>query len=179
MKTLKRILVVIAIIVAIPLIAALFVSSEYAVEKEVVVNKPLKDVFDYVKYLKNQDQYSKWAQMDPAMKKEFRGNDGEPGFVSAWESKNEEVGKGEQEIKKIVDYARIEYELRFKEPFESTEEAYMTTEPMGESQTRVKWGFKGKMPYPFNLMGAFMNVEDMIGKDLETGLVNLKVMLEK
>jgi hypothetical protein len=35
------------------------------------------------------------------------------------------------------------------------------------------------MPYPMNLLGAVMNMEKMLGDDLEQGLKNLKVILEK
>jgi hypothetical protein len=35
------------------------------------------------------------------------------------------------------------------------------------------------MPYPFNLMGAVINMEEMLGNDLEKGLKNLKRLLEK
>ena len=60
MKILKKILIVIAIIIAIPLVVALFVKKDYAVEREIVINKPKQDVWEYVKYIKNQDYYSKW-----------------------------------------------------------------------------------------------------------------------
>jgi hypothetical protein len=136
-------------------------------------------VFDYIKYLKNQDNYSKWATMDPNMKKDFRGTDGTIGFVSAWDSESDSVGKGEQEIKKITDGERIDMELRFYKPFESTEAAYMTTANAAEGQTQVVWGFNGHMPYPMNLMLLFMDFEAMIGKDLQVGLENLKGILEK
>ena len=179
MKILKRILLVILIIIAIPLIVALFVKKDYAVEREIVINKPKQEVFDYIKYLKNQDNYSKWATMDPNMKKSYQGTDGTVGFVSHWESENENVGWGEQEIKNIVDGERIDFELRFIKPFESTEPAYMTTEAMSDNQTKVKWGFSGHMNYPMNLMLLFMNMEKMIGDDLQTGLSNLKEVMEK
>src|SRR5690554_3238911 len=117
MKTLKRILIVIGIIIAIPLIAALFVNKEYGVEKEVVIDKPEAVVFEYIKHLKNQDNFSKWATMDPAMNKTYRGTDGTVGFVSAWDSDSASVGSGEQEIMKIVEGERIDYELRFLKPF--------------------------------------------------------------
>jgi hypothetical protein len=35
------------------------------------------------------------------------------------------------------------------------------------------------LPYPFNLMLLFMNMDKMIGDDLSTGLTNLKTLLEK
>lgn len=178
MKILKIILLVIAILIVIPLIVALFVAKEYAVERYVEINKPKSEVFDYVKYLKNQDNFSKWASMDPNMKKEFKGEDATVGFISAWESTDKNVGKGEQEITGIVEGERIDYELRFIEPFESKEHAYMILESVSENQTKVIWGFKGKMPYPMNIMMLFMDFEKMIGTDFEVGLARLKEIME-
>ena len=179
MKIFKKFLIGLAILIAIPLIVALFVKSNYDVQREILIDQPNQVVFDYIKYLKNQDQYSKWNQMDPDMKKSYRGTDGTVGFVSRWESDNEEVGTGEQEIKKITEGERIDFELRFIKPFEATEPAFMTTEKVGENQTKVVWGFSGHFAYPMNLMLLFMDMEEMIGNDLETGLNNLKQILEK
>jgi len=179
MKILKRILIAIGIIIAIPLIIALFTKKEYAVERQITINKPKQEVFDYLKLLKNQDNYSKWAMMDPNMKKEFRGTDGTVGFVSAWDSQDKNVGKGEQEIKKITEGERLDFELRFLEPFEATDNAFMTTTAVNENQTNVVWGFNGKMAYPMNFMLLLMDMETMLGGDLQTGLDNLKVVLEK
>ena len=179
MKVLKKILIVLVILIALPLIIALFVNGEYAVVRDVTINKPKPEVFDYIKYLRNQDNFSVWNQMDPNMKKGLTGTDGEVGAVASWESDVDSVGKGEQEIIKIADGERIDFELRFKEPFESTDYAYFTTEAVGDNQTRVQWGFNGKMPYPMNLMMLFMNMEEMLAPDLERGLANLKVVMEK
>src|SRR5690606_7302599 len=103
MKIVKKILIVLAIIIAIPLIIALFVKKDYAVQREVTIDKPKQEVFDYIKYLKNQDNYSKWNKIDPEMKKSYKGTDGTVGFISRWESNKKEVGWGEQEIKKITE----------------------------------------------------------------------------
>lgn len=179
MKIIKWILIVIVILVAIPLITAVFVKKDYSVEREVVINKPKQEVFEYVKYLKNQNNYSKWAGIDKNMKKDFKGTDGTVGFISAWDSDNKDVGKGEQEIKGIKDGQRIDYEIRFIKPFESTSSAYMTTESVNGNQTKVKWVFFGNMPYPMNLMQVVMDMDKTIGDDLQTGLNNLKGIMEK
>lgn len=179
MKILKKILAVLVVIIAIPLILALFIPKSYEVERNIIIDQPKQEVFNYVKYLKNQDNYSKWASMDPDMEKTYSGTDGTVGFVSAWNSENEEVGKGEQEIVKLEDGERIDFELRFYEPFESTEPAFMTTEAVANDKTKVTWGFSGHMDYPMNLMLLFMDFEEIIGDDLETGLKNLKSELEK
>ncbi len=177
MKLLKRVLIGVAILLAVPLVVALFIRTDFAVEREVIINKPKSDVFNYVRYLKNHSNFSKWEAMDPQMKKEYRGVDGTVGFVSAWESDNQDVGKGEQEIKRITEAERIDVEIRMREPFQSTDPAYMTTETVAENQTRVKSGYFGKMNYPTNLLCPF--IAEKIGKDMETGLNSLKAVLEK
>ncbi|MEZ4909415.1 MAG: SRPBCC family protein [Saprospiraceae bacterium] len=175
---LKKILFVILGLIALLLLVAAFYKKDYAVKREIVINKSNGDVFNYIKYLKNQDNFSKWATMDPAMKKSYRGEDGKPGFVSAWESENENVGVGEQEILNITEGSRVDYELRFMKPFEAKDHAYLTTEAVGDKQTKVIWGFDGHMNFPMNLMLLFMDFDKMLGGDLQEGLDKLKVVME-
>lgn len=179
MKILK-ILGGLVVLVVIALVALIFLApADYKVEREVTINKPRAEVFAYAKMLKNQNDWGPWVKKDPNIKLNYKGNDGEPGFVSAWESSMEDVGVGEQEIKKIDDGKRIESELRFKKPFESTSNAYMTMEDAGAGQTNVKWGFTGTMPRPFNLMLLLMDMDKEVGKDFDAGLANLKSIVEK
>lgn len=179
MKIILIILAVIAGIILLGLIIALFVKKDYSVERQVAIARPKQQVFDYIKLLKNQDNFSKWASMDPAMKKEYRGTDGTPGFVSAWESEQKNVGKGEQEILKIIEGERIDYEIRFIKPFEAKAQAYLVLESSGADKTIVKWGFQSRMNYPMNLMLLLTNMKRAIGEDFNTGLHNLKNILER
>lgn len=179
MKILKGILFTVLGLVVLALIVAIFVKKEYSVKRDIAINKPRQQVYDYIKYLKNQNNFSKWAKMDPAMKTEFRGTDGTVGFVSAWDSNQKDVGKGEQEIKGLQDGKRLDTEIRFIKPFESTCSAYMTTEDAGTNATKVTWVFNGKMNYPMNLMSLCMSMDKMIGGDLQIGLNNLKGIVEQ
>lgn len=168
---------IIGLIVALILVLSFTADTDFEMERSVVIDKPKEEVFDYVKYLRNQYHFSVWGALDPDMKQEFRGTDGTVGFVSAWEG-NEDAGAGEQEIIGLVEGERIDYELRFFEPFESTSYAYMKTDAVSEDQTRVTWGMFGSFPRPMNIMLLFFDLEDAIGSDYETGLQNLKVLLE-
>lgn len=179
MRILKKLFLFLIILLGIILIAAAFMKKDFAVEKEIVINQPKDSVFKFVKFLKNQDKFSVWAKIDPKMKNYFKGTDGQIGAINGWESDNENVGIGEQEIKNIKEGERIDFELRFKEPMEATNFAYMTTEALSPNQTKVKWGFTGSSPYPFNFMLVSMNMDEMVGKDFQQGLNNLKVLLEK
>ncbi|MBN7812923.1 SRPBCC family protein [Algoriphagus sp. H41] len=178
MKALKILLIILVAVVALPLLAALFISGNYDVTETIVIDKPKEEVFAYVKSLKNQEFYSKWQKMDLQMEHYFEGQDGTVGFVSGWKSQNPDVGAGEQEIIAIEEGERIDYELRFLEPFASTSGAFMTTEEEGPGKTKVSWGFTGDMEYPMNLMIPLMGMKESISADLAEGLANLKVLLE-
>ena len=129
------------------LVLAAIVKKDYEIVREITINKARKEVFDYLKLLKNQDNFSKWALMDPSMKKDYKGIDGTVGFVSSWDSNNKNVGKGEQEIKKLTEGERIDFEIRFIKPFAGIANAYLTTQTLLENETLVKWGFDSKMKY--------------------------------
>jgi hypothetical protein len=125
-KILIAVLALIVLLAAAVVILAFSVKTDLKVEREVTINRSKADVFGYVKKLKNQNDWGPWFKKDQAMKQEFKGEDGLPGFVATWKSDNSEIGAGEQEIKKVVEGERLDTELRFKEPFESTADAYIT-----------------------------------------------------
>lgn len=160
------------------LIAGLFAPKTYHVEREVVIHRPVSEVYDYARFLKNQDEFSVWARIDPKMKRDFRGTDGAVGFVSVWDSENDDAGAGEQEIVKMDSLNRIDYALRFTRPFESEMNSFMAFEAVGPSQTKVRWGSFGDMRYPMNTMMLFMDMEDMIGDDYAQGLERMREILE-
>lgn len=178
MRILKKILFTLITLISIVLIAGLFMEKKYTVEKEITINQPKDSVFNYIRYLKNQNEFGVWFKLDPKMKTYAKGIDGQVGAIHGWDSQNENVGAGEQEIKSIKEGERIDFELRFKRPMESTEKAFLSTKSLSPTQTQVKWGFNGEFPYPMNILKPFMGVEEMIGKDLQTGLENLKILLE-
>ena len=126
------------ILIAIPMVIALFVNNEYSVENEILIKQPKAVVFDYVKSLRNQDKFSKWANIAPNIKKSYSGIDRTAGFVSAWESDHPEVGKGEQEIIKITEGQRIDFEFRFFEPFAGVYSGYMIAEAVSAAETKVR-----------------------------------------
>lgn len=179
MGIIKKILIALILVFAIALIAAYFMPKNYEVTREITINKPVDSVFNYVRSLKNQNEFSVWANIDPKMKSTYTGTDGAVGSISAWKSEVKEVGVGEQEITKITEGKRIDFALRFKEPFEDNAVGFMSTETADGNQTKVKWGINGAMPYPMNIMMPFMKMDKMIGNDLQKGLENLKVKMEK
>jgi hypothetical protein len=178
-RFLKALGVILLILILIPLIAGLFLPKEYTLTRSTEINLPKDTVFDYVVLLRNQEQYGVWFKIDPDMKQEFRGTDGTVGFVAAWDSDHKEAGKGEQEIVAIIPGERVDHEIRFQKPFRTVAQAWITTEEANQGKTLVTWGLSGKMKYPINAMGLFMNMEKAIGKNYDQGLSELKRILEE
>ena len=78
----KKLFVVFGFFLGVFLFLGIFSPTELVIEREITIEKPKEFVFSQIKFLKNHDAWSPWAQKDPNMKKEFRGTDGTPGFVS-------------------------------------------------------------------------------------------------
>jgi len=125
------------------------------------------------------EQYNKWVMTDPAQKTTLTGVDGEVGFIYAWDSKNKQAGKGEQEIKEIELSRKIALEIRFIRPFEGISYSDMFTETISQSQTKVTFAFKGSKNYGMKIAHVILKLEKVLGRDLEATLRNLKQVLEK
>lgn len=176
MKILKKILIGIATLILLLLVIAIFVPRSYTITREIVINKPKAEVFDFVKHIRNQDSYSVWNMADPNKKQTFTGTDGTVGFKNYWNG-NDKVGEGEQEITNITEGERIDVEIRFKRPFENTMKGYTTTQSTRGQSTKVVTACYGESSYPMNIMNIVM--DGMIGKDLQKNLENMKALIEK
>ena len=182
MNIISIILVTIGCLIGLLLLIAIFSKKEYTVIREIEIANTKCNVFDYIRYLKNQDNYSKWVMMDPSMKKQFKGKDGTVGFVYGWDG-NKKAGAGEQEIKSITEGKRIEMEIRFTRPIKGVVQTSMETRSISsinstQEKTSVKWIFSSRFAYPINMMLLFMDMDKLLGKDLELSLNNLRSALE-
>ena len=178
MKFLLKLLFLLLSLVGVVLIVGLFIDGKFSVSRTVEVNQSQEIVFDYISMLENQEEYGVWQKMDPKISIKTYGTDGTVGFISSWDSKMEDVGAGAQEITKIEDGKRIETEIRFKRPMETTSQASLEVKRTSANSSSVEWKMSGESPYPFNIFMLFMNMDEEIGPDLAKGLKNLKAILE-
>jgi len=176
MNILITILLVVAGIIALILLLALFMKEEHHVRREIIINAPRQKVFDYIKLLKNQDEFNKNAMAAPDRKREFKGTDGTVGYIYAW-SGDKNAGVGEKEIKNIIEGKRIETEIRFVKPMAVTASIIMETASLSDNQTKVSWSNAGVLKYPLNIMIPMM--EKHVARDMDSSLSTLKNILEK
>jgi hypothetical protein len=169
------ILLILASIIALLLVAALFMKKQHYVNREIIINAPSQDVFEFLRLLKNQDKFNKWAKTDPNRKEETKGIDGTVGYIYSW-SGNKDAGQGEKEIIDIIDGKRIETEIRFIKPMRISASVIMETESVSNKQTKVNLINGGKLNYPLNIMIPI--AEKNFAKDMDTSLSTLKTILE-
>ncbi|MDY8135509.1 SRPBCC family protein [Aquimarina sp. 2201CG5-10] len=177
MKALKKVGIILIVLIVIALIAAIFAPKEVIYEKSININAPIEVVWENVNSLSDLDKWSPWNDLDPNIKKDFTGNDGTIGATASWDSEVKDVGKGSQTISKIEAPTFFETDLKFYRPYESEAKGYIKLAKENNS-TVVTWGFQSEMPYPFNLMGLFMNMEDNMGETWSNGLSKLKELSE-
>lgn len=171
MKIIKYILYTILTLVVIVLVLGLIVPKTFHAGSQTVINRPIEEVFDYVKILENQKNYDAWSRKDEHIKQFYEGNPGTVGSQYRWES--DKVGNGKQIITAIEPYNKIEIDIYFYDDDKPNKTVFEFQE-IHSNQTQVKWYIDGEMPYPLNVMGLFFNMDD----DFVSGLENLKNVLE-
>lgn len=169
-------LYVIGAIILILVIMGFVFSGEMRVERTIAVARPVANVFDFLKFTGNHDKFSEWNMADPAMKKEYRGTDGQIGFVYRWDSQNKNVGAGEQETTGLKPNESLDYELRFQRPMKSVAKGHFILKSTGGNSCDVTWIFAGDSTFPMSIMKPLMT--RMLGSSMQRSLNNLKKVLE-
>lgn len=173
----KTIAIVVVVVIAGVLAFAATRPDAFRVERSVSIKAGPDKIFPYLDDFNRWAAWSPWEKLDPSMKRSFSGAASGKGAAYAWEG-NSKVGAGRMEIVEALSPTVITIKLDFLRPFESHNIAEFSLQSQGDS-TYVSWVMHGPSPYISKLIGIFMSMDKMIGKDFETGLANLKTLSEK
>jgi hypothetical protein len=170
------ILVVIAAVIVIVLVIAAMRPNTFRVQRSAVMQAPAQKIAGLIDDFHAWAAWSPYEKLDPNMRKTMSGAARGRGAVYEW-SGNNKAGAGRMEILE-ADAAKVVMKLDFMKPFEAHNTAEFRLMPQG-SATEVAWAIHGPSPFMHKLMGMFINMDRMIGKDFEEGLANLKALAEK
>jgi uncharacterized protein YndB with AHSA1/START domain len=173
--------VVLAIAIAIVLILAASKPGRFSVQREISVKAPPEKIFPLINDFHQWGLWSPYEHKDPAMKRSYSGAADGKGAVYGWDG-DKNVGSGRMEILDASLPSKIVIKLDFFKPFEGHNTAEFTMLPQGDATnltTNLTWLMHGPAPFMSKLMQVFMNIDNMIGKDFEIGLANLKRLTEK
>ena len=176
-KFLKIVGAVVVVAVAAILIYASTRPDSFRVERSTAINAPPEKIFPYIERLTRWAEWSPYEGRDPAMKRAHSGAASGKGAVYEWDG-NDQVGKGRMEIVDSTPPHKVVIKLDFLKPFEGHNTAELTVQPKG-GQTIVTWAMYGPSTFMTKLVGTFMDMDDMIGRDFAAGLAKLKAVVEK
>lgn len=176
MSTLSIAGVVLAAIVAAALLAASSRPDTFRITRSGSMKAPPERVFAQIDDFRAWGAWSPWEKIDPNLKRDFSGAARGKGAVYAWEG-NKDVGSGRMEILEAVPSSRVSIKLDFLKPFEAHNAAEFQLAAEG-GVTTVTWTMTGPSPFFMKVMGLFMDMDKMIGKEFEKGLANLKAVTE-
>ena len=174
---LKTLLIAVVVVILGILAFAATRSDSFSVQRSTTIHAPADKVFALINDFHRWGEWSPWEKLDPALQRTFSGPAAGPGTVYEWTG-NSKVGAGRMEILKAAPASKIDIKLDFIKPFEGHNVAEFTLTPQGEN-TQVDWVMHGPAPFISKLMGVFVSMDAMIGKDFEAGLANMKSAAEK
>ena len=176
-----KVLAVIALILLVAIVVVLVLAARkpagFRIERATSIKAPPDKIFALINDFRNWRAWSPWERMDPNLRRSYGGAERGEGAVYEWEG-NSKVGKGRMEIVEAPPPSRVAIKLDFLKPFEAHNTAEFTLVPRGES-TEVTWAMHGPNLFIGKVMGVFMSMDRMIGKDFEAGLANLKTAAEQ
>lgn len=170
-------IIAVVLAIAIVLILAATKPDTFAVRRTITVEAPPERIFPLINDFHQWGSWSPYEHKDPAMKRTYSGTASGVGAVYAWEG-NKNVGSGRMEILDAPAPSKIAIKLDFFTPFEAHNTAEFTMLPQGDA-TRLTWLMHGPAPLISRVMQVFINMDNMVGKDFEIGLANLKRFAEK
>ena len=174
----KRIAIVVVVLIAAVLIFAATRPGDFSVQRSIAIKAEPAKIYPLLVDFRQWPAWSPWEKLDPTMKRTLSGAPSGPGAVYAWDGSSK-VGAGRMEIKDATAPSKVVIQLDFIRPFEGHNVTDFTLAPRADSTTEVTWLMRGPAPFVTKLMGVFVDMDKMIGKDFETGLANLKAAAEK
>ncbi len=176
-----EVIVIVALILAVAIAAVLVLamtkSGTLRVQRSIDIQAPPERIFPLISDFHQWVHWSPYERKDPEMKRTYEGAANGEGAVYAWNG-DKNVGSGRMEILEASAPEKIVIKLDFFTPFEGHNTAEFTMLPQGDG-THVTWLMHGPARFMTRLIQVFMNLDNMIGKDFEAGLANLKTITEK
>jgi hypothetical protein len=173
---LKSIALIVVLAVAALALYATTRPDTFAVQRSTVVQAGTDKLFPLINDLHQFNTWNPYAKKDPAMQISYRGPASGPGAAFDF-SGNKDAGKGSVEVTGGQAPTRVDMVLHMIEPFEGRNQITFTLTPQGEA-TQVTWAMHGPSPYISKLIGIFIDMDHMIGRDFEAGLAQLKAVAE-
>jgi hypothetical protein len=176
MSNLWIILICVGVAVALLLAYAATRPGEFRVERRLRIAAPVDRLWPLVGELRGFNRWNPYERKDPLIKSAYSGAASGIGSRYDWDS--QEVGTGSLEIVGQQQGKAVQMKLDFVKPFEAHNQAEFALQPTADGATEVRWTMSGPANFTSKLMGVFVDMDKMVGRDFEAGLQNLRQIAE-
>lgn len=146
--------------------------DEFRVERRLRIDAPADKLWPLIGELRAFNRWNPYERKDPLIKGSHSGPATGVGSRYAWES--DKVGVGSLEIMGQQPGQAVQMRLDFIKPFEAHNQAEFRLVPQADGSTEVIWAMHGPNNFIGKVMGVFINMDQMVGRDFEQGLSNLQ-----
>lgn len=151
--------------------------DQFRIERRTRINATADRIYPLLIDFHEWRKWSPWERLDPNLVRRHSGAAVGQGAIYEWEG-NKKVGQGRMEIRKVVPPSNVVITIDFIEPWSAHNTAEFTLTPASHA-TDVAWAMYGPNLFMTKLMGIFVSMDKLIGKDFEQGLANLKAAAEE
>lgn len=147
----------------------------FRVERAIRIAAPILQVAEQIDDFRQWQTWSPWEHIDASLQRTFSGAEAGVGAVYEW-SGTGKAGSGRMEITEMrtgSEGALITIKLDFLKPFKASHTAEFLMLP-SEAGTDLTWAMFGASPFVSKVMGVFIDMDRLVGKDFEAGLAALK-----
>ena len=151
--------------------------DEFRVQRTARIAAPADKLWPLVGELRAFNRWNPYERKDPLAKGAYSGSERGVGSRYDWDGK--EIGTGSLEITGQQPGRAVQMKLDFVKPFEAHNQAEFALQPLPDGATEVRWTMHGPANFMSKLMGVFMDMDKMVGRDFEDGLQNLRELAER
>jgi hypothetical protein len=156
-------------------VGGLFLPKTYSVNRTLVINAPDSVIYKNIADFNEFTKWNPWSKMEPTAKVTVSGTPMQADHLYQWEG--DKTGSGQMTIKNVDSNKMVDIELKFIKPMENIADTRFDITPEGTGN-KVTWTMSGESNGTLSKWMCLM-MDQMIGKDFESGLQSLKAKSEK
>jgi hypothetical protein len=176
MNHVSLILVCVGVAVLMLLAYAATRPDEFRVERRLRIAASAETLWPLVGELRGFNRWNPYERKDPLIRSAYSGPPHGVGSRYDWDSR--QVGSGSLELVGQQPGRAVQMKLDVIKPFEAHNQAEFSLQPTADGATEVSWRMHGPATFVSKLMGLFIDMDRMVGRDFEDGLQNLRRLAE-
>lgn len=151
--------------------------DQYTIKRSILIQARAEQIYPLINNLHTLNRCNPLLGKDPSLRGTYNEIAAGEGASYSYEG-NKRTGSGYVSITRSKPSRQVDMSLLMLKPFPGTNEISFYLQP-DAAATEVTCHMHGKSPYIMKVRSVFFNMDAVVGKAFEQGLVNLKQQVEQ